>query len=200
MVVQRPNDCEWVSRGEMAPDPPEGINGCRESEISLASGQPVIRLNGVDGLQCQVTAYARGMQREQRQRLPCQVVLLDPQGSDERSLSDNTHLAERVNLLVFAKLSDWRWDDASVHSNFVERGYPNAFASKLLQQREVTGEKWRSPNRGAQPQPCSLSHLGRLPRTCVAAAAFQIFHKRRPIIWAGGIFHIVSLVSRRSAF
>lgn len=31
----------------------------------------------------------------ERQRLPCQVVMLDPQGSDKCSLSDNTHLAER---------------------------------------------------------------------------------------------------------
>jgi len=25
---------EWVSRGAIAPDPPEGIDGCRESEVS----------------------------------------------------------------------------------------------------------------------------------------------------------------------
>lgn len=53
-----------VSRGAIAPDLPERINGCRESEISLASGQPVIRFNGVDGLNAQVAPLARGMQRE----------------------------------------------------------------------------------------------------------------------------------------
>ena len=26
--------CEWVSRGAIAPDLPEGIDGCRESEVS----------------------------------------------------------------------------------------------------------------------------------------------------------------------
>lgn len=53
-----------VSRGAIAPDLPERINGCRESEISLASDQPVIRLYGVDGLNAQVAPLARGMQRE----------------------------------------------------------------------------------------------------------------------------------------
>jgi len=64
MVVERPNAYELVSRGAIAPDPPETIDGCRESGISPASGQPPIRLDGGNGLNAQVTPLARGMQRE----------------------------------------------------------------------------------------------------------------------------------------
>ena len=88
MVVQRPNDCEWVSRGAIAPDPPEGIDGCRESEISSARGQPPIRLHGENGLNAQVTPSARGMQRESASVSLAKMVL-----------SDNTHLAERDKSL-----------------------------------------------------------------------------------------------------
>ena len=92
MVVQRPNDCEWVSRGAKAPDPPERINGCRESEISPARDQPPIRLHGVNGLNVQVTPYARGMQRESASVSLAKGVL-----------SDNTHLAERDKSLLLEK-------------------------------------------------------------------------------------------------
>ncbi len=69
MVMQRPIVCEWVSRGAKAPDPPERINGCSEGEISLTSGQPVIRLDGVTGSMPGHTMCQRDATGE-RQRLP----------------------------------------------------------------------------------------------------------------------------------
>lgn len=86
---------EWWCSGQTYASGSQGaairplVNGCRESEISLASGQPVIRLHGVDGLKAQVAPLARGMQRESASVSLAKVVL-----------SDNTHLADNVLLLL----------------------------------------------------------------------------------------------------
>lgn len=71
---------EWWCSGHTIASGSQGaairplINGCRESEISPASGQPVIRLNGVMGSIPGHTMRQRDATGE-RQRLPCQVVL-----------------------------------------------------------------------------------------------------------------------------
>lgn len=71
---------EWWGSGQTVASGSQGaatrplIDECRESEISPASGQPVIRLNGVMGSMPGHAMRQRDATGE-RQRLPCQVVL-----------------------------------------------------------------------------------------------------------------------------